>query len=259
MARDKLSDQAFADSRHIYTDPRNGQRVTSVTAVTGAFDSGDKLGAGAGAAAKLIRAGKDYRAVWDDKRDIGTRVHGYAELWLNGKTAEVPDEDQAHMDAFAAWCDLVEPEWLITERAGIGSVLCPKGPCAVCKDTGRLGYGGRFDSVGLWDESFWMGDFKTGKSYRPELTLQLAGYANFDGLLVYDDAGMAVSLEPLPHIDRWCGIYITADGVKVVEAPDPLKAQPDWTLEQMRAEAFQAFSSLLFVKSWGNQMNRKGR
>ena len=129
----------------------------------------------------------------------------------------------------------------------------------MCKDTGTLRYGGRFDHIGCWDDSYWLGDFKTGKFYRPELTLQLAGYANFDGLIVYDDAGMAVDLEPLPHVNRWCGFYIHAGAVEVVECPDPKKVADDWTIEQMKSEAFAAFSSLLYVKEWNKQINRKGR
>ena len=257
--RGKVSDQQFAESKHQYTDPRTGERVVSVTTVVGAFDSGDKLGRGARAAVNIERAGGDYRAEWDDKRDTGSRVHSYADLWLNGKTAEIPDEDGPWMDAFADWCDVKRPEWLVTERAGVGSVECPAGPCGVCDFTGRLGFGGRFDAIGYWDDLFTLGDFKTGKSWRPELTIQLAGYANFDGLIVYDGDGKAVDIEPLPHIDRWCGIYIRPEGVDVIECPDPSKVDGDWTADQMKAEAFQVFTNLLYVKKWSNQINRKGK
>jgi hypothetical protein len=258
-SRERLSDAAFAESKHQYTDPRTGKRLVSVTSVVGAFDSGDKLGRGAAAAAKITAAGGDYRKEWDEKSDTGTRVHGYAELWLNGKTADVPEEDAAHMDQFVGWCDEHRPEWVVTEASGVGYIDCPAGPCGVCDFTGRIGYGGRFDGIGFWDDHFWMSDFKTGKSYRPELTLQLAGYANFDGLIRYDEAGTAVGLDPLPHVDRWCGIYIHADDCYSFECPDPKKEMDDWTIEQMQSEAFKAFSNLLFVKEWGKQINRKGR
>jgi hypothetical protein len=260
-----LSDRAFAESRHQYTHPRlldpKGRplRVTSVSAVVGAFDSGDKLGAGAGAAAKLIHSGQDYRKVWDDKRDVGSRIHGFAKLWIEGRSAEVPEEDMGHMTAFANWCNVVRPEWMHTERAGVGSVPCLGGPCAVCNDTGVLAFGGRLDAIGFWEDLFWLPDFKTGKFYRPELTIQLAGYANFEGFIIYDDDGMAVDLEPMPHIDRWCGLYISPNGVEAHVCPDPNKVSADWTAEQMKAEAFETFKALLYVKEWAKQMNRKGR
>jgi hypothetical protein len=259
MGNKRLTDRQFAESTHRYTDPRTGERVTSVTSVVGTFDSGDKLAAGAGAAIKLERAGLDYRQEWDKKRDTGTRVHEYLDLWLNGKMADVRADDDLHMDSFVAWCKTTQPEWLMTERAGVGSVECPAGPCGVCKGIGRLGFGGRFDGIGLWDDTYYLGDFKSGRAYRPELTIQLAGYANFDGLIVYDEEGKAVDLEPLPHIDRWCGIYVRAEGVEVFECPDPAKEADDWTIEQMQAEAFQVFTSLLFTKEWAKQIARKGR
>lgn len=254
-----LTDLERAEQKHIYLDPRTRERVTSVTSVVGALDSGDKIGRGAYAAAQIERSGGNYRAEWDAKRDTGTRVHDYLDYWLNGQPADVAEEDTAHMDAFADWCDVTRPEWLVTERAGVGSVACMAGPCGVCKWTGRLGFGGRFDSIGEWDNTFTLGDFKTGRCYRPELTIQLAGYANFDGLIVYDDKGRAVDLEPMPYVDRWVGIYVRSNGVEVVEVPDPGKVDGDWTLDQMKAEALATFTALLYAKEWTKQINRKGK
>jgi hypothetical protein len=69
----RVSDERYAESRHSYRDPRSGERVISVTSVVGAFDpTGDKLGAGAGAAVKLTKLGIDYRQEWADKRELGT-------------------------------------------------------------------------------------------------------------------------------------------------------------------------------------------
>jgi hypothetical protein len=233
--------------------------VASVSAVVGCFDSGDKLGRGAAAAVKLVKAGLDYRQLWDDKRDTGSRIHSFARLWLEGKSAEIPEQDVGHMDAFSRWCDLVKPEWVVAERAGVGSVVCPGGPCAVCKDTGFLGYGGRLDAIGFWEELFWLGDFKTGNLYRRELTIQLAGYANLEGFINYDEDGMVLDLDPMPHVDRWCGLHITPSGVEPLVVPHPTKVTAEWSDEQMKAEAFETFRALLYVKEWSKQMERKGR
>jgi hypothetical protein len=258
----KKTDLEIAESSHRYTDPRTGERVTSVTTIVGAFDSGNKLGAGAYAAVKIEREGGKYEDEWGAKRDIGSRVHSYADLWLKGKTAEVPNDDRPWMDAFAAWCRKVKPEWIAAEAAGVGSAICmgcAGEGCAVCKGVGKLGFGGRFDGLGWWEEAFHLGDFKTGRHYRPELTIQLAGYANFDGLIKYDENGRAVDLEPLPFVDKWCGIYIRPEGVEVIECPDSGKVADDWTLEDMRKEAYETFRSLLYVKEWAKQIDRKGR
>jgi hypothetical protein len=228
----RVSDLQLAESKHQYTDPRTGQRVVSVTSIVGAFDSGDKLGAGAGAAVKLTKEGYDYRQVWREKAETGSRVHNYAQLWVEGRQADVPDEEGAYMDAFAGFCNDYHPQWIEVERAVVHS----------------MGYGGRFDMIGeieSWtspssSESALI-DIKTGKTYADQLTLQLAGYRFADGMIEYDTEGMAVGLEPMPHIDVCAGLYLHNDGtydLKYVQADD---------------EAFACFASLLRIKGWAKK------
>jgi acylphosphatase len=127
----KVSDKQFAKSRHRYTDPRTGERVIGVTSIAGAFDDGNKIGAGAGAAVKLERAGIDYRREWQNKKELGSRVHGYAQLWVEGRAADIEEGDAEHMKSFRQFINDKKPEWIEVERAVISS----------------LGYGGRFDAV----------------------------------------------------------------------------------------------------------------
>lgn len=228
MASNPVSDQRFAESKHRYTDPRSRERLISVTTVVGCFDSGDKLGAGAGAAVKLTKAGLDYRKEWNGKRDLGTRVHKYAELWINNKTADVLESDMPYMDAFADWCREKKPEWIVVERAVVSS----------------LGYGGKFDVVVFFDDAYWLLDFKSGKPYKMELTLQLAGYRFADGMIRYDADGKSVGLDPLPHIDRCAGLYLGGDGkATLVEC-------------QVDEAAFQSFKNLLAVKQWSKTVEK---
>ena len=227
-AAKRVSDQQFASSKHRYTSPITGERLISVTSVVSALDTGDKLGAGAGAAVKITKAGGDYRADWAAKRELGTRVHAYAQRWSEGKSADVLPEDEGHMDAFASFCRDKKPEWLEVERHVISS----------------LGYGGQFDSIAWWDDCFNLSDTKTGKPYKTELTLQLAGYRNAEGMIVYDDKGMAVAVEPMPHIDRCVGLYLSGDGTYDIVECDVDEA------------AFDAFKNLLSVKRWASTVGK---
>ena len=200
----RVSDRRFAETKHRYTDPRTGERVTGVTAIVGCFDQGDKLGAGAYAAYNLAKEGKFFRDEWDAKRDLGTRVHGYAELWMNGRQAEILDTDQPYADAFRRFCDDNEPEWIEVERPVVSS----------------LGFGGRFDMVGAIRDFFLLADIKTGRRYPVDLSMQLAGYRFADGMILYDDDGWAVDIEPMPHIDKCAGLYLNDDTTyDLVEVP----------------------------------------
>ena len=101
-----------------------------------------------------------------------------------------------------------------------------------------LGYGGRFDAIGYFDGLYWLVDFKTGKPYKTELTLQLAGYRYADGLIKYDADGNASELEPMPHIDRCAGLYLDAEGHATLVPCD------------VDESAFESFKALLPVKKW---------
>ena len=225
----KVSDLQYAESKHQYTNPANGERYPSVTAIVGSFDSGDKLGAGAAAAVNLWKKGQNHREVWKAKADLGTRIHGYAELWMDGRPAEVPEGEGPYMDAFAQFCDDYHPRWIEVERAVISA----------------FGYGGRFDMIGeldLWDgPKYVLCDIKSGKKYSAEVTLQLAGYRYADGMILYDDKGMAVGLEPMPHIDECAGLYLHDDGTY------------DLAIVQADLVAHSHLVDLLMLKLWAKE------
>jgi hypothetical protein len=237
-----LSDRDTAEKRHIYSDPRTGERVIGVTTVVGCYDSGDKIGAGAGAAAKLLRAGVDYRRQWNEKKDLGSRIHEHVAKWAEGKTADVLEEDMGHMDAFENFCRAEKPEWIATERAVVGN-----------------GFGGKLDLI-AWlpnRESYWLLDAKSGRPYKAELLLQLAGYAGSDGFIVYDETGKAVGIEPLPPIERWGGLYLSGDGTYFLSEPDlPTKKGDTRTIIEVQEDAKSAFRHLLAVKAWSKTVGK---
>lgn len=248
MPRAKVSDKQFASSKHQYTDPRTKERVTGVTSVVHCYDDGDKLGAGAQAAVNLMKEGKYFRTEWNKKAQLGTNVHNYAELWIAGKTAEVTEEERGYMNALTDFWEKYDPQWLEVERPVVARVPvhCPlhtpqRTRAELCP-TCWAGYGGRFDVVvELKGFGFVLLDFKTGKFYRPELTLQLAAYRFADGMVVWDETGNASQLEEMPHIDSCAGLYLHSDGT--------------YDLEHVEAdeEAHAHFCNLLGTKNWAKR------
>lgn len=231
-SRSELTDRDRAERLHRYRDPRTGLQLVSVSRVAKSYDDGDRLGAGAAAAAKLVRAGVDYRKKWTEAAERGRRVHGYAEDWAAGRTTDVRDDDAPYLEAFEGFVRDKRPQWLEAERSVVSAV----------------GYGGRFDLVGLFDDSFWLLDLKTGKQYPTELALQLAGYACADGMVVWDEAGNAAGLEPMPHIERWAGLYLSEEGRwTLLEVPSAPAGTDRPTAQRA---AFQCFCSLLSVRLW---------
>lgn len=223
------TDLELAESKHRYKDPRTGELTISVTSIVGNLDTGDKLGAGAGAAVKLTKEGINYRQVWNDKRDLGTRVHGYAALWAQGKHADVLETDSPYLDGFEAFCRAKHPQWIESERAVVHSA----------------GYGGRFDLIGEIEGIAYLLDLKVGRAYLPELSLQLSAYKMAEGMIRFNAEGKAVMLEPMPHIERCAGLYLDETGTAKLVEVDADDA------------SFQAFLHLLEVRRWLDKV--KGR
>lgn len=240
-----VSDLQLAQNSHRYKHPHTGEVLVSVTNVCKSFDDGSKLMAGAYAAVKLAKEGLDFRTEWDAKADIGTAIHEHIGLWAEGKSTDVTEAEEPYLDAFTAFCDAKHPIWLQTDRAVASA----------------WGYGGRLDLIGIIEEKghpeIWLLDGKTGKYYARELELQLAGYASADGFIVYDQAGQAVDLEPIPTIDRWGGLYLHADGTaQLREVPQPLTGE---SLMHAQQEAIRAFRSLLNTRLWANSRPKQAR
>lgn len=250
MTPTKVSDLRFASSKHRYTDPRLGIRQPfSVSQIAGSFDDGDKAGRMAGAAVKIALSGGNYRAQWNAKAQTGVRLHLHAKNWAEGRSIEVLPEDVPRVNALAAFYKAKKPEWLYAETDVVGRIripclLHPDEPDDACP-TCWGGWGGRFDLIGYFDGLYWLIDIKTGKPYPKELTLQLAGYAAADGIIRYDTQGNAVSIETMPHIDRWAGLYLSDEGVATLcEVPSPT---PTRSIEEGQRKAKEAFLHLLEV------------
>lgn len=90
---------AFDEGPHIYR--LDGKPVPSVTKIM----------------EPMTRA--EYRnipeSVLDRAADRGTAVHNGIELWLKYGLEDIPQEFRGYMDAFAAWWDETQPEYVDSE------------------------------------------------------------------------------------------------------------------------------------------------
>ena len=217
---------------HKYRLP-NGTKLTNVTAISGLMDMG-KSNAFAGAAVKLTKQGINYREVWNEKGNRGTRVHGHCEKWLQGEDAEVADDEAGFVDGLQAFWEDHAPELIAAEEIVVSS----------------RGYGGRFDMIvepmkGEYEGDRCLIDLKTGKQYLVEHTLQLAAYRFADGMARFDDWGHLDHLMPLPEITRTFDLYVNEDGsYQLKEYP----ADPD---------AFAQFCHLLAARNWATSDTMK--
>ena len=260
-----LSDREAALERHEYKDPRTGRVMPfSVTDICRAYNDGDLLGAGAAAAIKI---GPSYREQWDEAGNRGTRIHLGIGSWAQGRYADVLDVDKPYYDAFRAFSNSVRPEWLEVERAVIASLctcspfLSEHGcPCKLCGCEGFVfytGVGGRFDLAGYLtppgeDEPVSFGlDTKTGKVWEKELAIQLAGYFGVaEGMIIWDKDGQAVGLEPMPHVQRWAGLYLNEEAqATLLEAPKRHRGDKR-PREEIQRGAVTTFRHLLEVRLW---------
>ena len=215
-------------ARHKYRLP-SGDVAINVTAVSGCLDLGKAAGM-AGAAAKLTKAGLDYRAEWREKADTGTRVHAVCEQWLRGESAEVRDSDQGYVDALEKFWQDYEPSLVECEAIALS----------------HHGYGGRLDMIAdLNDGRRLLIDVKTGKQYPTEHCLQMAAYRYADGLAEYGEDGMLHLLRPVPKVDACACLYVRGDGTySLVEYPSD-------------GNAFAIFLSLLHAVMWAKSEDMK--
>jgi hypothetical protein len=223
------SDLAQAIEQHRYVVRPGGPSavgVTTVARVLGASHDGMIK-----AAVAMARENIDYQAVWDAKRDLGTRLHQHLETIARGLPDVPPpsgSEDHGYYRALRGFLDQTRQVWLEVEQIVL---------------SGRPGleYGGRFDEIleldlgdlkvlhrghsgDAWEQlpkANWLLDLKTSAVSRPvEYSLQLAGYRFSEGIAVYNSQGQLSGTRPLPRID-YCGcLYLKPDGSFVVERYD---------------------------------------
>jgi hypothetical protein len=196
----QLTDRYRAHHDHKYVVEHGGKPVVNVTAISGAFDDG-KAGAFAGAAVKLTRQGFNYRQVWDEKAERGSRIHAHMEAFMRDEEIDQRHDEAGHVDALDKWMVENDPTLIGQEEVALS----------------RMGYGGRFDLISHMEAGEFKGkigliDLKTGRRNPFEHTLQLSAYRYADGTAIYGANGDLIDLKPLPHIDFAACLYTRDDG-----------------------------------------------
>jgi hypothetical protein len=223
----RLSDHSAA-LKHRYRD-RDGKRLTGVTSVTKLVDVDDKSIRFAYAAARLTREGKDFKKVWDLKRDLGTEVHTCLEKWMRGETIEATEDERFTMDDVSPYLDALEI------AIGMYQIEMVAQECIVITEPvmdedGNLvhpGYGGRFDLL-CWitdpvtgHRELWLLDLKTGRESQVPHALQLNAYAFAEGIAQFNEEGERFGLSNtwLRRIDRLGALYVEPSGARLAEVP----------------------------------------
>ena len=183
----------------------DGSSLINVTAISDCMDLGKSMGMAYGAV-KIARAGGDFRAEWDAKRDLGTEIHDHLESFLRGESIEQTDAQKGHVDALERWIVDMDPDVLELE-----SILLS-----------ARGFGGRCDNVSTLGAGLYAGltgviDLKSGRRSPVSHSLQLALYRHADGIAVFDDAGSLTGIRPLPPIDFGAALYTRSDGTYVFQ------------------------------------------
>lgn len=152
------------------------------------------------------------------KGDRGTRVHSMAEAWSHGEAVEVSDEDIGFLNALESFHVDYLPRFELVE-------------CIVLNE--MFMYGGRFDGIVTFRERIWddeknewvlfdlgtyLIDYKSGGEYEQPVALQAEGYLRAR-LAIFNDAGVLMATQALPHVDGCRTIYLKEDGTYKVSDP----------------------------------------
>jgi len=145
------------------------------------------------------------RSGW--KRDtaarLGTAVHSLADDLLNDRPwpNTVDDTARAYASRYADWWQASGWSLRLTEAAVVHPLI---------------GYGGTFDILAKdRDGQTILADIKTGRAVYREAVLQLAAYGM---ALVVAPLGSQVAY-PMPEVDRYVIVHVTAEAVREIEIP----------------------------------------
>jgi len=146
------------------------------------------------------------RSSWtrDEAAQLGTDVHGLADLLVQGKPLPpMTDTQTKRVEHYAAWWERSGWTLRLSEAMVIQKGSHEQG-----------GWGGTFDLLAYdQDKRTVMADIKTGKAVYKEAVLQMAAY----GMASIVQPAGAARTYPLPLPDRYVVLHVTADGVREVE------------------------------------------
>lgn len=163
------------------------------------------------------------------KRDraatLGTEIHEAIELLAQGKPMpDWPLPIQPHMDQFADFVRVCEPEWVASEATVYSRTQS---------------YAGTLDFIARIGGELVIGDVKTGKAIYPEVALQLAAYANAEFVGLPDGTE-----EPMPQVEGARALHLTPDG---------------WTLHRVSIgdDVYRSFLYAREVFRWQEEISKQ--
>jgi len=170
------------------------------------------------------------RSAWknDEAKDLGTEVHDLADRLNRGMTLPegLTPTVKARVQCYHDW--LLASGWNV--KISEAYLVSPKG-----------GYGGTLDILARdRDGRAVLADIKTGKGVYRESVLQLAAYGMAE---LIQPVGAATAF-PMPAVDRYVVLHVTATGVREIEVP-------------IGDADRQAFYACMNLTEWSN--SQKGR
>ena len=153
------------------------------------------------------------RSSWkrDEAAQLGTAVHALADELINGRldTSTVPANVRDHVKYYAEWW--AASGWTVRTSEAM-----------IVHET--HGYGGTLDLLCRdRDGRTVLADIKTGKGVYSEAVLQLTAYGGAE--LIQTPAG---TIFPMPAVERYAILHVTAKGVREIEVPVGTLEQVAW-------------------------------
>lgn len=166
----------------------------------------------------------------DKAKDLGTKVHGYAEQLARGEEPDIDDDAMDYVHAYERFRADWSPDFKSLEHY-VANL--------------RYGYGGTFDFIAVVDGKMTLADIKTGKGHYTETRLQLAALGNAEFLGMPDDPRRY----PLPAFEQYAVVHVRPgtypDGYQLYRV-------------DLNELDFSAFLGALAVYRWAQQQPTKG-
>ncbi len=177
-----------------------------------------------------------FKKKWDEKANLGSRIHDHALNWALGKDANVLEDEISWMKGVEKFFVDFEPKFLFVEEVVVN-------PSPLGEDA--LEYGGRFDAIVEMEGNTYLIDYKTGSpGYPVAKALQGAAYANCQ-IAVYDEEGNLSHTLPLPKLDGLRTVYFNIEGNYAIE--NPFEGESGLTTIE---QSYESFINLKRVRNW---------
>lgn len=168
------------------------------------------------AACRFLR--QEHAQQWREKANFGSHIHHLALSWAEGEDVDEDEATRPYLDAIEAFYKDTHPTWIMAERT-VG-ILEPH----------SVAYRGKFDGIVTLDcpicggsRCDWLIDWKTGRYYPAEQTLQLAAY-RYARLTSW--GGKTETVEgPVPAVKHAGVVLLSGEGTyRLMELPASLEA-----------------------------------